>query len=115
MANQILCVASMGRGDESLFGFGTQCSVPFKIMINCPLSDLLRLADLPCHFPRNRILKKLMDFQKTLMSYHFFCKKPFLVKNFAKVAETLRMKINIDIVRTLGSRKKPSGKVSRSE
>ena len=27
----------------------------------------------------------------------FFCKKPFL-NNFAKVAETLRMKINIDIL-----------------
>ena len=34
---------------------------------------------------------------------YLFCKKPFLVNNFAKVAETLRMKINIDIIRTLGS------------
>ena len=44
--------------------------------------------------------------QKTLMSYRFFFfgKKPFLGNNFAKVAEMLRMKINIDIIRTLGSR-----------
>ena len=54
-------------------------------------------------FSAKQNLKKITDFPKTLMSYRFLCKKPFLVDNLAKVAETLRMKIKIYIVRTFGS------------